>query len=91
MLMASSLMGGVLGIQFMKSVDSDYMARAAAVFNASSTASMPIGSLIISALLAHIATSRILIFSAVFAGLVLLVTMVTRPELEKKEELSDAA
>ena len=91
MTVAAALVGGVIGIQFMKSVDMEYMARASAVFNATSTAAMPIGSLLVSVLVAHISTDRILMLSALFAGIVLLVTVLTRPELEKREELPDAA
>ena len=91
MMVAASLMGGILGIQFMKSVDSQYMSRASAVFNASATASMPVGSLLVSALLARIATERIMLFAAGFAAVVLLVTVLARPELEKREEIPDAA
>ena len=91
MMIAASLVGGIIGIQFMKSVDSKYIARASAVFNASATAAMPIGSLLVSALVAFIPTAKILIFSAIFAAVILIVTAITKPRLESKEELKDAA
>ena len=91
MLMSASVLGGVIGIQFMKSVDPEYMARASAVFNASSTAAMPIGAFLLSIAVSHINTTVIILISAIFAGTVLLVIACTRPVLEKREELSYAA
>ena len=93
MMVSASLMGGVIGIQFMKSVDADYMARASAVFNSSATAAMPVGSLLVSLAVSRVSTNSIMIFSALFAGVVLLVTILTRPVLQKeeKEELLNAA
>lgn len=91
MVLSATLVGSIIGIQFMKSVDSEYMARAAAVFNAISTAAMPIGSLLVSILVAHIATDKIILFGSFFAGIVLIVILMTKPVLEKREEIVDAA
>ncbi len=91
MTLAATLIGGIIGIQFMKSVDSEYMARASAVFNAFSTAAMPIGSLLVSILVSHIATDKIMLCGSFFAGIVLAVTILTRPVLGKREEIADAA
>ena len=91
MLASASVLGGVIGIQFMKSVELAYMARASAVFNASSTAAMPIGAFLVSMAVSRVHTTVILLFSAIFAAAVLLITALARPELEKKKELPDAA
>lgn len=91
MVLAATLIGGVIGIQFMKSVDKKYMARASAVFNAFSTAAIPIGSLIVSALVSRIATDKIMLFGSIFAGIVLAVTLISRPVLENRMEITDAA
>ncbi|WP_026528191.1 MFS transporter [Butyrivibrio sp. VCD2006] len=91
MTLAATLIGGIIGIQFMKSVDSEYMARASAVFNAFSTAAMPIGSLLVSVLVSRIATDRLMLFGSIFAGIVLAVTLISRPVLEKREEITHAA
>lgn len=89
---AASLIGGVLGIQFMKCVDQEYMARASAVFDATSTVAMPVGSFGISALVTYMSTSNIMILSAVFSSVVLLALILTKPVLEKREvETADAA
>jgi MFS-type transporter involved in bile tolerance (Atg22 family) len=90
MTLSATLIGGVIGIQFMKTVDHEYMARASAVFGAFSTAAMPVGSLLVSALVSRIATCRIMLFGSLFAGIVLAVLLITRPVLEKKEELANA-
>ena len=91
MTIAASLMGGTISVQFMKTTDRSYMARASAVFSASATAAMPAGSFLVSALLSRISTSNILLVSAVFSAVVLLITAVTKPELERKEGIPDAA
>jgi predicted MFS family arabinose efflux permease len=91
MTIAASLMGSTIGVQFMKTVDRSYMARASAVFSASATAAMPAGSFLVSALLSRISTSNILLVSAIFSAVVLLITVVTKPELERKEGIPDAA
>lgn len=90
MVLSATIIGSIIGIQFMKSVDSEYMARATAVFNAISTAAMPIGALFVSVLVAHIATYKIILFGSFFAAVVLIVILTTRPVLEKSEEIADA-
>lgn len=84
MVAAASLVGGIINIQFMKCVDPRFMARSSAVFGSSATAAMPIGSLIISMLVAHISVTYILIGSAVVAALILVIIIVMRPDFRKK-------
>jgi MFS family permease len=91
MVLAATLIGGIIGIQFMKSVSSEYMARASAVFNAFSTAAMPIGSLLVSILVSRISTDKLMLFASLFAGIVLIATVITRPVLEEREDVADAA
>jgi MFS family permease len=91
MVLAATLIGGIIGIQFMKSVSSEYMARASAVFNAFSTAAMPIGSLLVSILVSRISTDKLMLFASLFAGIVLIATVITRPVLEEREDAADAA
>ena len=67
------------------------MARASAVFNAFATAAMPLGSLLVSVLVSRIATDKIILIGALFAGIVLVLTLVTRPALGKREEIVNAA
>ena len=78
---ATSLVGGVLNIQFMKSVDKDFMARASAVFNSFAIAATPLGSLIVSMLVTRISVSHMLIVDASLAIGALLVLMILRPSL----------
>ncbi|MBO6241144.1 MAG: MFS transporter [Butyrivibrio sp.] len=91
MLVAVSLIGGTLSIQFMKSVETEYMARASAVFNASATAAMPIGSLLVSALVAKVGTLNMMIVCTAFVFAVLVAVSITKPDLEIKENLDEAA
>ena len=91
MLVAVSLIGGTLSIQFMKSVETEYMARASAVFNASATAAMPIGSLLVSALVSKVGTLTMMIICTVFVLTVLVIVGITKPDLEVKSKLKEAA
>ena len=89
-MLAATLIGSLLGVQFMRSVDREYLARASAVFNAFSTAAMPIGSLLVSVLVTRVTTDRIILFGSILTGIVLIVIMITRPVLGKREETADA-
>lgn len=86
MLVAVSLIGGTLQIQFMKSVEKEYMARASAVFNSSATAAMPVGSLLVGALVSYTGTFWMLVFCTVFVVAVLVTLIVTRPVLEVADD-----
>ena len=91
MMAAASLIGGILHIQLMKCVDRKYMARASAVFNSSSAAVTPIGSLVIGMLVSHVSISQVLTINAAFAAIVLLLIIIKQPVLEKKEEFLNIA
>ncbi len=91
MVASASLVGGIINIQFMKCVDRSFMARASAVFGASATAAMPVGSLITGMLVSHISVTYLLIGSAVFSAVILVMLMIMQPVLENKEGSSDAA
>ena len=71
--MAISWVSGVVNIQFMKSVEEEYIARAASIFNACACAASPIASFLISGLSLKISVAAIFLISAigcvaVFAG-----------------------
>ena len=91
MVSASSLVIGIINIQFMKCVDHTYMARAAAFFNSSVVASMPIGSFIVSAFISHISVIYMLIGSTAVSIVILVLIMILRPILEKPEEMTNEA
>ncbi len=96
MMVAASIIGGTINIQFMKNADPKYIARAAAVMGACGAACMPVGSLLLSALVAKVSTESILIFCVIFAAAVFAVLVLAKPQMEieegslgiKNEELS---
>ena len=88
---SSSLVGGIISIQFMKCVDHNYMARASAVFNSSVIASMPIGSFIVSIFISHISVMYMLIGSTAVSIAILVLIMILQPILEKPEEINNEA
>ena len=91
MVSASSLVIGIINIQFMKCVDHNYMARAAAFFNSSVVASVPIGSFIVSVFISHISVIYMLIGSTAVSIVILVLIMILRPILEKPEEMTNEA
>ena len=91
MVSASSLVIGIINIQFMKCVDHNYMARASAVFNSSVTAAMPIGSFIVSIFISRISVMYMLIGSTAVSIAILVLIMILRPILEKSEEMTNEA
>ena len=91
MVSASSLVIGIINIQFMKCVDHNYMARASAVFNSSVTASMPIGSFIVSMFISRISVMYMLIGSTAVSIAILVLIMILQPILEKPEEMTNEA
>ena len=91
MVSASSLVIGIINIQFMKCADHNYMARASAVFNSSVTAAMPIGSFIVSMFISHISVMYMLIGSTVVSIAILVLIMILQPILEKSEEMTNEA
>lgn len=64
---------GTLNVQFMKVVEEEYLARAAAIFNASASAAAPVMSFVISAVLLKVSVAKIFMWCGVgcvliFAG-----------------------
>ncbi len=96
MMFSASLIGSIIGIQFMKYADPKYIARASAVMGAAGSASMPIGSVLLSLIVSHVSSKSILVFCVVFALIVLGIMVIVKPRLElesheeEKKELADA-
>lgn len=85
MMVAASIIGGTINIQFMKNADPKYIARAAAVMGACGTACMPVGSILLSAVVAKVSTESILIFCVIFAVAVFAVLALAKPQMEIEE------
>ncbi|MCR4677422.1 MAG: MFS transporter [Lachnospiraceae bacterium] len=92
---ACSIISGTLSIQFVNTVDRDYLARASSVFGASATAAMPVGSLIISFAATRLSTEFLVGMSGVLAILLFIAIAISKMDFDMKEqeteELSDAA
>lgn len=85
MMVAASIIGGTINIQFMKNADPKYIARAAAVMGACGEACMPVGSLLLSALVAKVSTEAILVFCVIFAIAILAILVFVKPQMEIEE------
>ena len=85
MMVAASIIGGTINIQFMKNADPKYIARAAAVMGACGTACMPLGSLLLSAVVTKVSTGAILVFCVIFAIAILAILVFVKPQMEIEE------
>ena len=85
MMVAASIIGGTINIQFMKNADPKYIARAAAVMGACGTACMPVGSLLLSAVVTKVSTEVILVFCVIFAIAILAILVFVKPQMELVE------
>ena len=85
MMVAASIIGGTINIQFMKNADPKYIARAAAVMGACGTACMPVGSLLLSAVVTKVSTEVILVFCVIFAIAILAILVFVKPQMELEE------
>ena len=85
MMVAASIIGGTINIQFMKNADPKYIARAAAVMGACGTACMPVGSLLLSTVVTKVSTGAILVFCVIFAIAILAILVFVKPQMEIEE------
>lgn len=85
MMVAASIIGGTINIQFMKNADPKYIARAAAVMGACGTACMPVGSLLLSAVVTKVSTEAILVFCVIFTIAILVILVFVKPQMELEE------
>lgn len=85
MMVAASTIGGTINIQFMKNADPKYIARAAAVMGACGEACMPVGSLLLSAVVTKVSTEAILVFCVIFAIAILAILVFAKPQMEIEE------
>ncbi len=85
MMVAASIIGGTINIQFMKNADPEYIARASAVMGACGAACMPVGSLLLSAVVTRVSTEAILVFCVVFTIAILAILVFAKPQMEIEE------
>ena len=85
MMVAASIIGGTINIQFMKNADPKYIARAAAVMGACGAACMPVGSLLLSAVVTKVSTEVILVSCVIFAIVILAILVFAKPQMEIEE------
>lgn len=78
----ASVVSAILGVQFMKEVKQEYLARAGAIFNASATAAMPVTSFIISGIAAVCSVREIFVVSGLLCVLLFICVGVRKVRLE---------
>jgi MFS family permease len=92
MAFAASIIGGTVNIQFVKFCDEQYLARAGAVMGATSSASVPVGSLIVSAAAIHLSPAALIGGCGILAIVFIIIIGICNLDFELvKEEKVDAA
>lgn len=80
------LMNCILGVQFMKCVQEDYMARASALMGAGSMAAMPLTSFVISIMVKFVSVKAIMNVCSILCVSVFIVVLIMKTELEEEDE-----
>lgn len=78
----ASIICDILGVQFMKEVKQEYLARAGAIFNASTAAAMPVTSFLISGIAAVCSVREIFVVSGLLCVLLFICVGVRKVRLE---------
>lgn len=71
-------------VQFLKSIEEDYLSREAALLNAGSTAAMPVMSFLLSFLVKYISVKNLFIICGLFCGIIFLYVWISRMQLEEE-------
>ncbi|MCR5557510.1 MAG: MFS transporter [Butyrivibrio sp.] len=91
MLVSATVVGGSVSIQFTKTCDRDYLARAGAVLGAVSVAAMPIGSFIVSIVSVYVSPAFLLGISGILLMILVVIVAVSKMDFEiVKKEVADA-
>lgn len=74
--MGVGLLSSMLGVQFMKTVEEEYLARAGALLDAGATAAMPLVSFLMSAIVKFVPVKNLIIASGGFCAIIFIVTRI---------------
>lgn len=74
--MGAGLLSSMLGVQFMKTVKEEYLARAGALLDAGATAAMPLVSFLMSAIVKFVPVKNLIIASGGFCAIIFIVTRI---------------
>ncbi len=80
--MSTGILVSALSVQFMKSVNPEYLARVGSIFNAGASAATPMMSLTVSALVSFFTVSQIFFVCGLFCVIIFLVLALVRVRLE---------
>ncbi len=93
MVMAASVISGCVSIQFVKTCDQSYLARAGAVLGAGSMAATPIGAFLVSLVSVSLSAAFLIALCGIFMVVILVFVSLSKLDFEitGKKELVDAA
>ncbi|MCR5753414.1 MAG: hypothetical protein K6G30_01190 [Acetatifactor sp.] len=92
MVAAASVISGCVSIQFVKTCNQDYLARAGAVLNAGGMAATPIGAFLVSLISIHLSAAFLIGFCGITIIAILVLVSFSRLDFEMVgKEVTDAA
>jgi len=93
MVTAASVISGCVGIQFVKTCDQNYLARAGAVLNAAGMAATPIGAFLVSLVSVRLSAAFLIALCGIAMAVIMVLVSLSKMnfEMSGKKELTDAA
>lgn len=81
--MGAGLLSSMLGVQFMKTVEENYLARAGALLDAGATAAMPLVSFLMSAIVKFVPVKNLIIASGGFCAIIFIAMRIINVQLSE--------
>lgn len=85
----ASMFVGLTNIYFLKSVKQEFLSRASAVFGAITTASIPVGSFVVSACVTKVSAMTMVLVSGIIMLVFAVIFYIANMEFESKEEIEN--
>lgn len=82
--LTASVLSSLFSVQFLKSVEEDYLSREVALLNAGATAAMPVASFLLSFLIKFISVKNLFLICSAFCGIIFLCVWAFRMQVEEE-------
>ena len=82
----ASILSSILSVQFLKSVEQDYLARAQSLLNAGATAAMPVTSILLGVVVNYVSVKGIIIVCGIISALLFVMFRICNMKFEEKNE-----
>lgn len=89
--LTASMLSSMFSVQFLKSVEEDYLSREVALLNAGATAAMPVASFLLSFLVKFISVKNLFLICSAFCGIIFLCVWAFRMQVEEEHLAAEEA